>query len=142
MTTTGGVTITVGGGAPPPPAGGAPPARALTLMGKPVPCNPHKLFAIGTFGLGLGTAVISFIALIGLFVSFQLLAFVVTIYLVLVGLLLALSALRPSSFIATCERRSRTPLPGPPSYSLAAVERGARAQTSASCDSPSAPAPS
>ena len=83
-----GITVNVGppppppGPPPPPPAGGQP---RYVVRGHAIPLEPHKLLALGNLGIGIALIVVNALSFIGTFITFQLLAFVILLFLVLGG---------------------------------------------------------
>ena len=98
-----GITVNVGppppppGPPPPPPAGGQP---RYVVRGHAIPLEPHKLLALGNLGIGIALIVVNALSFIGTFITFQLLAFVILLFLVLGGCLLSAASLFSSRLFA------------------------------------------
>jgi len=61
----------------------------------------HKVIALGTCGCGVGVACVGVLSFIGSFAKFSLLGFVVSLFLVATGSMLAWAMLMNSTFLAT-----------------------------------------
>ena len=68
-------------------------------MGK-LPCEAHKLLAVGNFIIGALFMVLNVIGLLGNFVTFQFTAFIVSLYLVFAGCVLTMSSLFTHRYVA------------------------------------------
>lgn len=70
----------------------------------------HKVLAMGQLACGVGIVIIAVITLINVFAAFNILGFVVALFLVAMGLMLAVSALKDIAFLATYFQFLRFPI--------------------------------
>ena len=93
------VQITVAGSAPPPPPTSQG-ATTTSVRAAGVTINIHTLLALGNLALGVTLAITNVIGLIGSLATFQLLSFTVLLFLLLGGVIVAITALTiPYSFV-------------------------------------------